>query len=143
MNYSEKVLKLLGMELAAELLKTEIPAEQRLWRAVISLAFEDVLNNSNSKTEAVLKANAHDWIIGNSKDYENVCYSAGFDPEFVRNRYLEALEKNVVNFTTRQNNWIEYSRSYEKLRNERKSNEREKIKKRINKIRLKLFNNSK
>ena len=46
MNYSEKVLKLLGMELAAELLKTEIPAEQRLWRAVISLAFEDVLNNS-------------------------------------------------------------------------------------------------
>jgi hypothetical protein len=91
----------------------------------------------------VLKANAHDWIIGNSKDYENVCYNAGFDPEFVRNRYLEALEKNVVKFTTRQNNWIEYSRSYEKLRNERKSNEREKIKKRINQIRLKLFNNSK
>ena len=44
MNLSNRVLKLLGMKIASEMLNTEIPPEVRLWRAVITLAVEDVLN---------------------------------------------------------------------------------------------------
>jgi hypothetical protein len=56
MNLSNKVLKLLGMKIASEMLDKEIPPEVRLWRAVITLAVEDVLNESQGRNESVIKA---------------------------------------------------------------------------------------
>jgi hypothetical protein len=46
MNLTNKVLKLLGMKLAADMLEEPVPQEQKLFRAILTLALEDVLSNS-------------------------------------------------------------------------------------------------
>jgi hypothetical protein len=50
MNLTNKVLKLLGMKLATEMLNEPVQSEQKLFRAIITLALEDVLSNSQGVT---------------------------------------------------------------------------------------------
>ena len=100
------------MKIASEMLETEIPPEVRLWRAVITLAVEDVLNESQGRNESVIKAEAHDWFVGDSVDFNNVCFSARLDPEFVRDRYLRALDTGTIKFTKKQHLYIRYTKAY-------------------------------
>ena len=139
MNLSNKVLKLLGMKIASEMLDTEIPPEVRLWRAVITLAVEDVLNESQGRNESVIKAEAHDWFVSDSVDFNNVCFSARLDPEFVRDRYLRALDTGTIKFTKKQHLYIRYTKAYEKLRQEKNPVLRKRLTKTIEKLRSDLF----
>jgi hypothetical protein len=106
---------------------------------VITLAVEDVLNESQGRNESVIKAEAHDWFVGDSVDFNNVCFSARLDPEFVRDRYLRALDTGTIKFTKKQHLYIRYTKAYEKLRQEKNPVLRKRLTKTIEKLRSDLF----
>jgi len=139
MNLSNKVLKLLGMKIASQMLETEISSETRLWRSVITLAVEDVLNKSQSRHESVLKAEAHDWFVDGGEDFEFACYSAKLDPDFIRERYLGALDTGHVTFTKKQHLQVKYTRMYETMKKEKNVQKRKRLQKIVEKLRQKLF----
>jgi len=89
MNLTNKVLKLLGMKLATEMLNEPVQSEQKLFRAIITLALEDVLNNSQGASRGCCEGRGHDWFVGNSEDYQRVCYMSGLDADWVKERYLK------------------------------------------------------
>lgn len=139
MNVTNKVLKLLGMKLASELITGQVDPEVKLWRAVIVLAIEDVLNPSESRNESVAKAEAHDWFVNNSDDFQKVCYNGGLDADWVRDRYLLALDKKVITFTEKQHLYVKYTKMYEQLRGVADVKTRKKIQKAIEKLRTSIF----
>jgi hypothetical protein len=139
MNLTNKVLKLLGMKLAADMLEETVPQEQKLFRAILTLALEDVLSNSQGRHESVVKAEAHDWFVNDSEDYKNVCYMAGLDSDWVRERYVKALENGQVKFTMKQHLQVKYTRLYEDLRAAKDTGHRKLIQKEIDKLRKKIF----
>jgi hypothetical protein len=139
MNLTNKVLKLLGMKLASEIMTTDVCHEVRLWRAVIALALEDVLNTSQARNESVIKAEAHDWFINPSEDFHRVCFNAGLDSDWVRDRYIRALDTGLVRFTQKQHLNVRYTKVYEKLRKEKNKDARKKLQKVVEKMRRELL----
>jgi hypothetical protein len=139
MNLTNKVLKLLGMKLASEIMTTDVCHEVRLWRAVIALALEDVLNTSQGRNESVIKAEAHDWFINSSDDFDRVCFNAGLDADWVRDRYIRALDTGLVRFTQKQHLNVRYTKVYEKLRKEKNKDARKKLQKVVEKMRRELL----
>jgi len=139
MNLTHKVLKLLGMKLAQEMLESPVPTEQRLFRAIITLALEDVLSHSQGRHESVAKADAHDWFVGDGEDYKNTCYLAGLDSDWVKEKYLKALDNGKVTFTMKQHLQVKYTRLYEDLRAAKDTGHRKLIQKEIDKLRQRIF----
>lgn len=129
----------MGLNIAEKLIERTPDPEIRIWRAVISLALEDVMITNQNRTESVLKGEAHDWFCNNSDDFKFVCFQAELDPKWVRMRYLDALEKGVIKFTPRQNLNIKYTQQYEKLRNSKDREQRKKHIKIIEELRKALF----
>ena len=127
------------MKLAADMLENPVPSEQKLFRAIITLALEDVLSNSQGRHESVVKAEAHDWFMSDSEDYRNVCYIAGLDSDWVRERYVKALDNGQVVFTMKQHLQVKYTRLYEDLRAAKDTGHRKLIQKDIDKLRKKIF----
>jgi len=60
--YSQDLLKLMGIRLASEFVREQIPKEERLWKGVIVTALEDCLNTSGGKTESYRKQEAHEMV---------------------------------------------------------------------------------
>ena len=56
-------------------------AEQRLWRAVIASTVEEWVNGPLR-----LQREAENFLFSNSDDYRTVCFSAGINPENLRDR---------------------------------------------------------
>lgn len=139
MNISTKVLKVMGLVIAEKLIENTPDPEIRIWRAVISMALEDVMITNQNRTESVLKGEAHDWFCNNSEDFNFVCFQAEMDPKYVRMKYLEALEKGNIFFTNKQNLNIKYTKEYEKLRKAKDRDERRKHTKIINELRQAIF----
>ena len=127
------------MKLAADMLENPVPSEQKLFRAIITLALEDVLSNSQGRHESVVKAEAHDWFMSDSEDYKNVCSIAGLDSDWVRERYVKALDNGQVVFTMKQHLQVKYTRLYEDLRAAKDTGHRKLIQKDIDKLRKKIF----
>jgi hypothetical protein len=127
------------MKLAADMLENPVPSEQKLFRAILTLALEDVLSNSQGRHESVVKAEAHDWFMSDSEDYRNVCYIAGLDSDWVRERYVKALDGGQVVFTMKQHLQVKYTRLYEDLRAAKDTGHRKLIQKDIDKLRKKIF----
>ena len=127
------------MKLAADMLENPVPSEQKLFRAIITLALEDVLSNSQGRHESVVKAEAHDWFMSDSEDYKNVCYIAGLESDWVRERYVKALDNGQVVFTMKQHLQVKYTRLYEDLRAAKDTGHRKLIQKDIDKLRKKIF----
>jgi hypothetical protein len=86
-----------------------------------------------------LKGDAHDWFCSNSDDFKMVCFQAELDPRFVRERYLDALEKGIIKFTRKQNLNISYTKEYEKLRRATTKEQRRKHNAVIDKLRKAIF----
>ena len=61
------------------------------------------------------------------------------DPNYVRMKYLESLDKGNIFFTMRQNLNIKYTKEYEKLRKAKDRDERRKHTKIINQLREAIF----
>jgi len=139
MNITQKILKIMGMEIASKLIQSDADCETRLWRAVINTALEDVMITNQNRTEAVLKGAAHDRFVSNSEDFEYVCLNADLDPKYVRKRYLDAMEKGVIFFTRKQNLNIKYTELYDRLRKTKNPDDRKNITRYINQLRKTIF----
>ena len=73
-----------------------------------------------------------------SKDFEDICYYAGLDPDMVHNRYRKCLDEKIIVFTEVQRFWIEYKNEYANYRAADSKEERRSVKKRIDMIKTKL-----
>ena len=127
MTCSPSLLKLLGIKLANELIKPKADPEQRLFQAIIVQALEDALSISVYKKETYLKHDAHKWFLGNTSDFQDVCWSADLDPEFIRNEYIKLIKHKKVVFNKIQHSWINYRELYRLYRNAGSKEERRKI----------------
>ena len=128
----------MGIRLATDFLRVPFTRQERLWKAVIVMAFEDCFNKGASKMEAYRKQDAHEWFISGSKDFEDVCYMADIEPLRVRNRYLELLEQGKVDFTEIQAEWLNYKDCYAKYRCSGDKENRQRIMEQITRIREKI-----
>jgi len=93
-------------------LQEEIPPEMKLFRAVLSLAFEDAMNTNATRVSAVLKSKAHDWFINCVQDFNLICNLAGYDPAFIKFNYKKLLKSGKVYFEAKE---IKYIKSYWKF----------------------------
>ena len=99
MSYSPSLLKIMGTDLATEIVKTHPRSEHRLYQAIVIQAFEDCLYTLGGKNEAYNKKEAHEWFMSKSNDFRYVCDLANLDPERVHSRYKWCLDNKVIVFT--------------------------------------------
>ena len=114
--YSPDLLRLMGTNIAQDIIsETHVCNEQKLWRHVILNAFEDVRMLSGDRKSSLNKCDAHFWI-STSKDFEQICWWAGWEPDNVRYRYTKALKEGLIKFKRRHFLWHEYSKLFERLK---------------------------
>ena len=121
----------MGIKLSMELTKPKPVPEHRLFQAILVQALEDALNPSNFKKETYWKDDAHKWFLENSKDFQDVCWSADMDPEMIRGEYLKLVRNKKIIFTKLQRHWLNYRELYRLYREAGSKEERREIKKRI------------
>ena len=131
MTCSPSLLKLLGIKLAMELTSHKPQAEQRLFQAIIVQALEDVTNPSAFKKETYWKEDAFKWFSDNSKDFQDVCWSADMDPDVVRSEFVKLVRCKKIIFSKIQVHWLNYRELYRLYREAGTKEERREIKKKI------------
>jgi len=124
---SPSLLKILGIKLANELIKPKTDPEQRLFQAIIVQALEDALSGSVFKKETYWKHDAHKWFLGNTPDFQDVCWSADLDPEFIRHEYIKLIKDKKIIFNKLQQSWINYRELYKMYRKADSKEERKRI----------------
>lgn len=63
--------------------------EQRLWQSVVLQAVRDATaNDSKVVTSQRAKRSADAWLRYGGRDFRTVCALAGFDPDFIREKYV-------------------------------------------------------
>ena len=117
----------MGIKLANELIKPKGDPEQRLFQAIIVQALEDSLSGSVFKKETYWKHDAHKWFLSNCEDFQEVCWSADMDPEFVRSEYIKLIRDKKIIFSMLQQSWINYRELYVLYRKASSKEERKKI----------------
>jgi len=137
MTCAPSLLKFLGIKLSLEIIKPKSFAEQRLFQAILVQALEDAVNISGFKKETYHKHDSHRWFMENSIDFNDVCWGADMDPEFVRGEYLKLVNTGKIHFTKLQRSWISYRSLYKRYRAASTKEERRIIKKLIVKENLK------
>jgi hypothetical protein len=143
MTYSVDLLKLMGIEFAQTILEDkEIASEQKLWRGVLCNAIEDTMQSLSDRKTSIYKMEAHEWIINNDNDFQHVCYWSGFDPDLVKEKYLQAVKRGDIKFTEKQVNWIKYYRYYESYKKEKDKDKRKEYKKLTDKWRSIVLNST-
>ena len=140
MSCSPALLKFLGIKLSMKLLEDKEYPEQRLFQAILVQALEDAVNPSGFKKETYHKHDSHKWFVSNSVDFQDVCWGADMDPDFVRGEYLKLVDIKKIYFTKLQLSWIRYRELYRKYRNAGSKEERRYIKTLILKENLKRLN---
>ncbi len=124
MIYSPDLLKLMGTNIASDLInENHQNNEQKLWRHVILNAMEDVRINNVDRKAALTKIDAHEWIC-KSKDFEQICWWAGWDPEEIKIRYRKALKNAEIKFNLKHLRWKEYNELFKKHREEKNLEQR-------------------
>jgi len=137
MNCAPNLLKFLGIKLSLEIVKPKAFSEQRLFQAILVQALEDAVNPSGFKKETYHKHDSHKWFVSNSVDFQDVCWGADMDPEFVRGEYMKMVDSGKIHFTKLQVSWIKYRDLYKRYRECGSKEERRIIKKLILKENLK------
>jgi len=116
--YSPDLLRLMGTSITSDIVtENHVNNEQRLWRHVILNAFEDCRIEAGDRKASLNKTDAHYWIAG-SKDFDQICWWAGWEPDNVRNRYYKALKKGDIKFKRKHFLWWEYNRLFLRLKDE-------------------------
>ena len=109
--------------------------EQRLWRHVLLNAVEDTRITQSDRKSSICKMEAHDWITKENKDFTWICWQSGWDPEVVKEHYFKAVKNGTIIFTKRQLKWVEYYKLYLNLKNEKDSDKRKLLRKRVDALR--------
>ena len=116
MLYSVDLLKLMGIKITADIVaENHVCNEQKLWRHVILNAFEDTRALSADRKASLHKTDAHYWIA-TSKDFEQICWWAGWEPDNVRYRYYKALKNGDIKFKRKHFLWYEYDKLFQRLK---------------------------
>jgi hypothetical protein len=68
--------------------RLETIASIQLWQAVVLQAVREARGPDSRE-----KSDAHEWLIGGSKDFAEVCDLAGFNPRKVREDYKALLTR--------------------------------------------------
>ena len=132
----------MGTKVATEILFAENkPAEVKLWQAVVMTAFEDVINKLNDKKSAIAKWDAFKWFH-NREDFDKICYLAEFDADYVFERYLKAVDEEVIIFTPKQIAWARYSEVINQYNLETDRKKRSMLKKQLEIERRRVMNAS-
>ena len=71
-------------------------AERQLWCAVIGRALNDALHTVGAATGEVqrdrIRDEAREWFLRNGGDFRAACESAGYDPDYLRHRFLKLMD---------------------------------------------------
>ena len=137
MTCAPSLLKYLGTKLSLAITKPKAFAEQRLFQAILVQALEDATNPSNFKRETYHKHDSHCWFVDNSDDFQQVCWGAELDPEFVRGEYLKMVDNGKIKFSAMQVSWLRYRNLYKRYREASSKEERREIRALIIKENLK------
>ena len=137
MTCAPSLLKYLGTKLSLAITKPKAFAEQRLFQAIIVQALEDAINPSNFKRETYHKHDSHCWFVDNSDDFQQVCWGAELDPDFVRGEYLKMIDEGKIKFSSMQVSWLRYRELYRRYREAGSKEERREIRALIIKENLK------
>lgn len=78
--------------------------EQRLFRAIITQALEDAHYTGTIMIEMRDKESAINWFLDLGKDYRMICDYAGFDPIAIRDAFVKARDRGLMQYTEIQNN---------------------------------------
>ena len=127
MTCAPSLLKYLGTKLSLAITKPKAFAEQRLFQAILVQALEDATNPSNFKRETYHKHDSHCWFVDNSEDFQQICWGAELDPDFVRGEYLKMVDNGKIIFTKMQVAWIRYRSLYKRYRDAKSKDERREI----------------
>ena len=131
MLYSVGLLKLIGIKISADIIsENHICNEQKLWRHVILNAFEDTRILSSDRKTSLQKCDAHYWIA-RSKDFEQICWWAGWEPDNVRYRYYKALKNGDIKFKRKHFLWYEYDKLFQRLKAETDNDLRRELRRNI------------
>ena len=76
--------------------------EQRLFRAIITQALEDADYKGTMMIDMRNKETAINWFLDLGKDFRTACDYAGFDPLSIRDAFVKARERGLMNYTERQ-----------------------------------------
>lgn len=131
MTCAPALLKFLGIRLSLELIRTRAHAEQRLFQAILVQALEDATNVSGFKKDTYYKHDSHNWFMNNSNEFQDICWGADMDPEFMRDQYKRLIREKKIIFTKLQKSWISYRALYKQYREASSKEERREIKKLI------------
>ena len=131
MIYSLDLLKLMGTNIASDVIEeNHVNNEQKLWRHVILNAFEDVRILTGDRKSSLNKCDAHFWI-SSSKEFEQICWWAGWEPDNVRYRYVKALREGLIKFKKKHVLWHEYNLLFQRLKKETDQNIRKELRRNI------------
>ena len=104
------------LELGTEFEDEAFIPEQKLWRAVLQRAFEDVIYPGMERPLIIHKYTAHLWFVSQSDDFNTVCALAGFDYEYVFHHYQGMIDREQVYFTAEQLRYINWRKVYNQKR---------------------------
>ena len=90
--------------------------EQKLWRAVLQRAFEDVIYPGMERPLVVQKYKAHGWFSDGGGDFITVCSLAGFDYSYVYDVYQRMVNNEQVYFSNEQIQYINWRKEYNRKR---------------------------
>jgi len=132
----------MGTKVATQVLFAENqPSEIKMWQAVVMTAFEDVTNNLSDKKSSIAKWDAFKWFHDRD-EFDTVCYLADFDADYVYERYLLAVDNEVIRFTQKQIAWARYSEVINQYNIETDKKKRSKLKKQLEIERQRVMNAS-
>ena len=139
-SYSADLLKLMGTKLASQVLhqKDKLP-QIKMWQAVVLAAFEDVACPLSDKRSSIYKWEAFKWFHC-KEDFEQVCYLADFEPEYVRERFQIAIDNEDILFTQKQIAWAKYFEVLTKYHEAPDRKSKRELKKELEIKRLAIFN---
>ena len=127
---------LVRYEIAHEALsESTLLPEERLWRSVICNALDDTHINYSDRKSSIAKLKAHNWIISNCQDFQNVCYWAELDPEVVLSHYKNLIKRRVIKFYDKQILWYQYDLFYKTLEKTKDEQEKKELRRKVKKMR--------
>lgn len=66
---------------------------ESLYIAIIAQAFMDLNSKSKKSEDLFAKYEATNWLLHNNKDFVAICLAAGMDPDYVRRKAKQNLNK--------------------------------------------------
>ena len=127
-------------QISPEALDTpELKPEERLWRSVVVTALEDTLIEHSDRKHSIAKVKAHNWIIGNLSDFQDICCWANLESDVIISNYRKSLKKGMVTFNKRQVLWFKYDRVYQKLKENLSPVQKRHIRSQVKKMRYKIY----